>query len=166
MPTRAPDRAADADWLEHAVRLATDNVGRGGGPFGAVIVRAGEVIGTGTNQVTTDLDPTAHAEVVAIRAACQRIGDFRLTDCVLVSSCEPCPLCLSAALWARVDRVLYAADRDDAASAGFDDRAFYELFEQPRDSWPLSVAQLSTLSTEDRNRPFSAWLSRSDRVEY
>jgi guanine deaminase len=163
MPTRAPDRAADADWLAQAVRLATANVDNGGGPFGAVVVRDGEVIGTGTNRVTVDQDPTAHAEIVAIRAACRRIDDFSLTGCLLVASCEPCPLCFSAALWARVDRVLYAADRDDAAAAGFDDREFHGLMAKPRSSWPLSVAQLST---EDRNSPFSAWMSRSDRVEY
>jgi tRNA(Arg) A34 adenosine deaminase TadA len=88
-----PDHA----WLRESIDLATRNVAAGGGPFGAVIVRDGEVIATGTNQVTPTLDPTAHAEVVAIRAACQVIGDFRLIGCVLVSSCEPCPLCLAAA---------------------------------------------------------------------
>ncbi|HEX3647657.1 MAG TPA: nucleoside deaminase [Pseudonocardiaceae bacterium] len=150
-------------WLAHAVRLAADNVTAGGGPFGAAIVRGDQLVATGVNQVTPTLDPTAHAEIVAIRAACRALGDFRLTGCVLVSSCEPCPLCLSAALWARLDRVVYAADRDDAAEAGFDDRAFYELFEQPRTSWPLPVAQLSTA---DRTRPFAAWLARTDRVRY
>jgi guanine deaminase len=160
----APARlAGEPGWLAEAVALATGNVAAGGGPFGALVVRDGEVVATGTNQVTPTLDPTAHAEVVAIRTACQRLGDFRLAGCVLVSSCEPCPLCLSAALWARLDRVLYAADRDDAAAAGFDDRAFYDLFEQPRASWPLPVNQLST---SDRNDPFAAWLSRSDRTEY
>ena len=153
----------DTEWLRHAVRLAEHNVGDGGGPFGAVIVRDGVLLASGTNQVTSTLDPTAHAEVVAIRAACQRVDDFRLTGCVLVSSCEPCPLCLSAALWARIDRVVYAADRDDAAAAGFDDRACYDLFEQPRSNWPLPVAQLSTV---ERRLPFAAWLARTDRVRY
>jgi guanine deaminase len=153
----------DTRWLAQAVRLATDNVAYGGGPFGAVIVRDGALLATGTNQVTEAVDPTAHAEVVAIRAACRLIGDFRLTGCVLVASCEPCPLCLAAALWARVDRVIYAADRDDATAAGFDDRAFHELFAQPRSTWPVPVTQLST---EDRNLPFSAWLARPDRVGY
>jgi len=150
-------------WLNEAVRLATVNVEAGGGPFGAVIVRDGEIIATGTNQVTPRLDPTAHAEVVAIRAACQAIGDYKLTGCVLVSSCEPCPLCLSAALWARVDRVLYTADRDDAAKAGFDDREFYELFGKPRESWPVPIDQLST---SDFNAPFQAWLSKPDKLAY
>jgi tRNA(Arg) A34 adenosine deaminase TadA len=153
----------ERNWLDAAVDLAVDSVESGGGPFGAVVVRAGEIIATGTNQVTTSLDPTAHAEVVAIRAACRRLHDFRLTGCVLVSSCEPCPLCLAAALWARVDRVVYAADRDDAAAAGFDDRAFYELFERPRDGWPVPVVAASTATA---TAPFGAWLARADRVEY
>ena len=155
--------ATDQAWLDEAVRLAAANVTTGGGPFGAVIVRGDELIATGVNRVVPTLDPTAHAEVVAIREACQRVGDFRLTGCVLFSSCEPCPLCLAASLWARLDRVVFAADRHDAATAGFDDRAFYELFEQPRATWPVPVLQVSTA---DKTIPFSAWLSRTDRVEY
>jgi guanine deaminase len=156
-------RVTDAQWLTRAVRLATDSVACGGGPFGALIVRGEDVLATGTNQVTTSQDPTAHAEIVAIRAACRRLGDFRLSGCVLVSSCEPCPMCLAAGLWARVDRVIFAAGRDDAASAGFDDRAFYDLFERPRGEWPVAVAHVSV---GDRNRPFTDWLARPDRVEY
>ncbi|HEX3785749.1 MAG TPA: nucleoside deaminase [Pseudonocardiaceae bacterium] len=167
MPTRpqldAPTSTEEQDWLRTAVDLAADNVTSGGGPFGALVVRGGEIIATGVNRVTPDLDPTAHAEVVAIRQACREIGDFRLTGCVLVSSCEPCPLCLSAALWARLDRVIYAADRDDAAAAGFDDRAFYELFEQPRSSWPLTVRHLTAVNG---TTPFTRWLSQTDRVDY
>jgi tRNA(Arg) A34 adenosine deaminase TadA len=151
------------DWLAEALRLATDNVAAGGGPFGAIVVRDGSIIATGTNQVTPTLDPTAHAEIVAIRAACQAIGDFRLTGCVLVSSCEPCPLCLSAALWARLDRVIYAADRHDAAAAGFDDREFYDLFARPRETWPVPV---HCIRADSSNAPFKAWLSHPDRVSY
>lgn len=150
-------------WLIEAVRLATDNVAGGGGPFGALVVRDGEILATGTNQVTPNLDPTAHAEVVAIRAACQKVGDFKLTGCVLVSSCEPCPLCLSAALWARVDSVIYAADRDDAAKAGFDDREFYELFGKPRESWPMGIGQVGI---SDYFEPFQAWVSKPDKRAY
>ncbi|MEU7477724.1 nucleoside deaminase [Lentzea sp. NPDC042327] len=145
------------------IDLATRNVAAGGGPFGAMIVRAGQVVATGVNQVTPTLDPTAHAEVVAIRAACRVLGDFKLTGCTLISSCEPCPLCLSAALWARVDRVVYAADRDDAAAAGFDDREFYELFSRSRDEWDLPVHQIST--GED-TAPFTAWTSLATRIDY
>ncbi|MCE7007749.1 nucleoside deaminase [Kibdelosporangium philippinense] len=153
----------EEEWLAQAVRLATDNVASGGGPFGAIVVRDGETIATGTNQVTPTLDPTAHAEVVAIRNACKAIGDFKLTGCVLVSSCEPCPLCLSASLWARLDRVIYGADRDDAAKAGFDDRAFHDLFNQPRETWPLPVY---ALRSEENFQPFAAWLAKPDRTEY
>ena len=105
---------------------ATANVADGGGPFGAVIVRDGELLGEGENRVTRDHDPTAHAEVVAIRRSCAAVGDFSLAGSTLYTSCEPCPLCMSAALWARVDRVVYAADRHDAARGGFDDREFYD----------------------------------------
>ncbi|MET0233859.1 MAG: nucleoside deaminase [Kibdelosporangium sp.] len=153
----------EQEWLAQALRLATDNVTAGGGPFGAIVVRDDEIIATGTNQVTPTLDPTAHAEIVAIRTACQAIGDFRLTGCVLVSSCEPCPLCLSAALWARLDRVIFAADRHDAAAAGFDDRAFYDLFDQPRETWPVPVHRVRA---EEYNAPFNAWMARPDRVNY
>ncbi|WP_033344410.1 nucleoside deaminase [Catenuloplanes japonicus] len=153
----------DREFLDLAVAAAVTNVHEGGGPFGALVMRGGEVVATGVNQVTATLDPTAHAEVVAIRAACRALGTFKLEGCVLVSSCEPCPLCLAAALWARVDRVVYAADRDDAADAGFDDRAFYDLFARPRDEWPVLVAQAEA---GDRVAPFTAWANRPDRVEY
>lgn len=153
----------DARWALRAVELAVDNVEAGGGPFGALVVRDGTVIATGVNTVTTTNDPTAHAEVVAIRTACQAIGDFRLTGCVLVSSCEPCPLCLAAALWARVERVLYAADRHDAARCGFDDLAFYEMFATPREQWPMTV---TSTPVSNASAPFAAWRAKPDRVEY
>jgi tRNA(Arg) A34 adenosine deaminase TadA len=153
----------DPRWLAAVVERATRNVAEGGGPFAAAVVRDGTVVAEGVNRVTRDLDPTAHAEVVAIRAACQALGDHVLAGSVLVSSCEPCPLCISAALWARVDRVVYAADRDDAARAGFDDRAFYELFETPRSAWAVPVAQDRVAGSTG---PFDAWLAKADRVEY
>jgi tRNA(Arg) A34 adenosine deaminase TadA len=152
-----------SEWLDLVVVRATSNVAAGGGPFAALVVRGDSVVAEGVNRVTRDVDPTAHAEVVAIREACQRIGDFSLAGCVLVSSCEPCPLCLSASLWARVDEVVYVADRHDAARAGFDDLAFYELFDRPREEWPMRVAQSSNSS---HNAPFEAWLAKSDRIDY
>jgi len=155
--------SVEQEWLDKAVRIATRNVENGGGPFGALIVQDGEIVSTGVNRVTANLDPTAHAEVVAIRAACQELGTFKLDGCVLVSSCEPCPMCLSSALWARVDKVVYAADRDDAAKAGFDDRAFYELFDRPRETWTVPVTRLSA---KDGFAPFAAWLDKSDRTDY
>ncbi|WP_183101002.1 nucleoside deaminase [Nocardioides pelophilus] len=153
----------DTTWLAHAVDLATANVAGGGGPFGAVIVRGDELVSTGQNRVTRDNDPTAHAEVVAIRSACSVLGDFSLAGCTLYTSCEPCPLCVSAALWARLDRVVFAADRDDAARGGFDDREFYELFERPRTEWTMAV---SAHPLPTGFAPFEAWLAKSDRVRY
>ncbi|MCL8025732.1 nucleoside deaminase [Nocardioides bruguierae] len=161
--TETAPHPADEPFIRRALDLAKANVAAGGGPFGALIVRGGEVIATGQNRVTRDLDPTAHAEVTAIRAACQVVGDFSLTGCTLYTSCEPCPLCLAASLWARLDRVVYAADRDDAARGGFDDRAFYDLFAQDRDTWPTPVDLVGVPESFD---PFAAWLSKDDRTHY
>jgi guanine deaminase len=153
----------DTPWIARAVELAVANVAEGGGPFGAVVVRDGELLAVGQNRVTRDLDHTAHAEVQAIRAACASINDFSLAGCVLYASCEPCPLCVSAALWARVDRVVYAADRHDAARGGFDDREFYELFARDRDTWPTPV---HAVTHEQSFAPFAAWLEKVDRTAY
>ncbi|WP_257430684.1 nucleoside deaminase [Nocardioides carbamazepini] len=154
---------SEETWLARAVALATANVADGGGPFGAVIVRGEVLVSEGQNHVTRDLDPTAHAEVVAIRAACTSLATFELAGCTLYTSCEPCPLCLSAALWARLDRVVYAADRDDAARGGFDDRAFYELFDRPRSAWSMDVANVRL---PDAAAPFDAWLANEARTAY
>lgn len=113
--------------MRQAIGLAVEGVEKGkGGPFGCVIVRDGVVVGKGCNGVTSSNDPTAHAEIVAIRDACQRLGDFQLTDCVVYTSCEPCPMCLGALYWARPKRVVYAATRHEAAEAGFDDAFIYD----------------------------------------
>ncbi len=150
--------------LERAVLLAVENVAAGGGPFGAVVIGAdGTVLAEGQNRVTRDLDPTAHAEVVAIRAACQAIGSFSLEGATLYTSCEPCPLCLSAALWARVDRVVYAADRHDAARGGFDDLEFYELFAKDREHWHIPI---DSVRIEQSPAPFDAWLANEARTDY
>ena len=153
----------DSRWIERTIQLAVENVARGGGPFGALIVRDGELIAEGQNRVTANLDPTAHAEVTAIRAACQAVGDFSLAGATLYTSCEPCPLCLSAALWARVDRVVFAANRDDAARGGFDDREFYELFARDRSTWPMGV---DSVRPENAPQPFDAWLELEARTDY
>ncbi len=157
------DRRTDADHLDLAVRLAVENVAAGGGPFGAVVVRDGVVVATGVNRVTAQNDPTAHAEVQAIRAACTALGTFSLAGTTLYSSCEPCPMCLASSLWARVDRVLFAADRHDAARGGFDDRAFYELFETPRTQWSVPVLQQRNPTAP---APFDAWLASVQRIDY
>lgn len=154
---------SDAVWLSRTIELATRNVADGGGPFGALIVRDGALVAEGQNRVTSTLDPTAHAEVVAIRAACQAVGDFSLAGATLYTSCEPCPLCLSAALWARIDRVVYAADRDDAARGGFDDREFYELFARPRSQWHITI---DAERPANASAPFDAWLAHEHRTDY
>ncbi|CAN5246079.1 nucleoside deaminase [soil metagenome] len=154
---------ADARWIARTIELATQNVADGGGPFGALVVRDGALVAEGQNRVTSTLDPTAHAEVVAIRAACQAVGDFSLAGATLYTSCEPCPLCLSAALWARVDRVVYAADRDDAARGGFDDREFYDLFARDRSTWHVAI---DALRPDDASAPFDAWLALEHRTDY
>jgi guanine deaminase len=159
------DPATDSDtaWLAAAVDLAVRNVAEGGGPFGAVLVAGGVLVAEGQNRVTRDNDPTAHAEVVAIRAACAARGDFSLAGATLYASCEPCPLCMASALWARVDRVVYAADRHDAARGGFDDLAFYQLFARDRSTWDTKV---EVVAVPGAVAPFDAWLADSARVAY
>lgn len=116
----------DIVWLQQAIALAKEGINKDlGGPFGCIIVKDGQVIGKGCNKVTSSNDPTAHAEVVAIRDACNKLGDYQLTDCVIYTSCEPCPMCLGAIYWARPRRVVYACTRNEAADAGFDDDFIY-----------------------------------------
>ncbi|MGC1209211.1 MAG: nucleoside deaminase [Ornithinimicrobium sp.] len=153
----------DRRFLEEAVEHARKNVLEGGGPFGAVIVENGVVVARAANRVTLDNDPTAHAEVLAIRAACKERGDFQLRGMTLYSSCEPCPMCLATALWSRVDRVFFAGDRHDAARGGFDDLAFYELFATPREQWDTAVLEVRT---ENPAAPFDEWLNSSTRTDY
>lgn len=151
--------------LRQAVRLATDNVRGGGGPFGALVVVPDGRVFQGVNRVTATLDPTAHAEVTAIRAACQALGTFDLTGATLYASCEPCPMCLSSALWARISTVFFAADRDDAAAAGFDDAVFYDYLENPGGADSVMPIKRIGLG-DDAGEPFSAWLSTPDRIAY
>ncbi len=155
----------DETWLERTVERAVEGVAEGNGPFAAMVVQEsdGRVLAVGCNRVTLDLDPSAHAEVVAIRRACREIRDFRLIGCVLYASCEPCPMCLGTALWARLSRVVFAANRHEATAAGFDDCAFHDLMRQPYEAWPLSVTRLPVPT---RCRPFEAWRQTSGVVPY
>jgi guanine deaminase len=155
----------DADFLARALSLATANVADNGGPFGAVIVSADGQAFDGVNRVTAANDPTAHAEVSAIRNACAALGTFNLSGAVLYTSCEPCPMCLAAALWARVERVVFAANRHDAAGAGFDDAAFYEFFEVPARRSMLPVEQLG-IDEGQAMAPFNAWNAADHRTDY
>lgn len=153
----------DSPFLQRAIDIAVANVADGGGPFGAVVVKDGEVIATGENRVTRDNDPSAHAEVVAIRRAAQALGTFSLQGCVLYSSCEPCPMCATTALWARVDEVVFAADREDAARGGFDDRHFWNLVGADYSTWDVPWRRGETTTFFD---PFSAWAENPGRAEY
>ena len=146
-----------------AIELALENLASGGGPFGAVIVRDGEIIATGSNRVTQNHDPTAHAEIVAIRAACKKLGVFHLEGCTLYSSCEPCPMCLSAIYWAQIDQVYYCATRVDAEEAGFaDDHIYKEIPLAPEER---SIRMRQFLRKEALE-VFDAWREQEDKVPY
>jgi tRNA(Arg) A34 adenosine deaminase TadA len=149
--------------VQQAVQLALEGVRSGAGPFGALVVKGDEVVGRGVNRVTSTNDPTAHAEIVAIREACQRLGTFSLAGHELYATCEPCPMCLAAAYWARVDRVVYACDRNDAARAGFDDAVFYQELEKAAAERKLALVQLGR---EEALAVFQAWLEQPDRKAY
>ena len=155
--------AKNEQYMRQAIRLAVENVKNGGGPFGAVIVKDGEVIATGVNRVTATHDPTAHAEVSAIREAAARLGTYDLSGCEIYSSCEPCPMCLGAIYWARLDKLYYAGTRADAANVGFDDAHIYEEL-------PLEPSQrelpTQTLLREEAQRVFEAWAEKLDKKEY
>jgi len=151
-------------FLLRAIELAIENVQtRRGGPFGAVVVRAGEIVGEGTNLVTGSNDPTAHAEIVAIRQACQKLGSFELKGCVVYTSCEPCPMCLAAIYWSRADRILYAADRQDAAAAGFDDEFLYRELSLPVGERSLPMEQFHR---EEAMAAFDAWREDNGKIRY
>ncbi len=160
--------AGTHELLARAIELGVQSVASGGGPFGAVVARseAGVLVpvAEGANQVTATNDPTAHAEVVALRAAGAALGTFHLGGCVLLASCEPCPMCLTAGLWARVDSMWFAATREDAAASGFDDLAFYDAMAQPREQWAVPVR---ALVVSGRTAPFDAWAQDvARRTEY
>lgn len=149
--------------MTEAVRIAADSVGAGGGPFGAVIVRAGRIIARGRNRVTELGDPTAHAEVQAIRAACQELGTFQLEDCEIYCSTEPCPMCLGAIYWARPRAVFFATDHTEAAAIGFDDQFIYEEIDRPIEERRLFTRRLEV---DGRFEPFRRWQAKADRIEY
>ena len=154
----------DKEFMRRAISLAQNGVDSNvGGPFGAVVVREGEIIGEGCNRVTSTNDPTAHAEVVAIRNACEKLGSFQLDGCVIYTSCEPCPMCLGAIYWARPTQVFFACTREDAASVGFDDQFIYDEIERP-----ISERQIKMLNLlgEEGFKVFQRWANKSDKTEY
>ncbi len=154
----------DRLFLEQAIALARQGVKEGaGGPFGCVIVKDGKVVGKGWNQVTSSNDPTAHAEVVAIRDACRRLGSYQLADCDVYASCEPCPMCLGALYWARPRRVVYASTRHEAAEAGFDDAFIYVEINVPPEGRKIPFTHVSL---EAASAVFRSWKEKGDKKLY
>lgn len=157
------ESASDEAFLREVISLANSNVEEGGGPFGALIVKDGEVVAVGENRVTRDNDPSAHAEVTAIRRAATALRSYSLAGCTLYTSCEPCPMCASTALWARVDAIVFAADRDDAALGGFDDSRFWNLMRADYSEWDIPVRRAKIFGSSE---PFVAWASALNRIDY
>lgn len=155
----------DKEFLQQAIDLAVENVKKGkGGPFGAIIVKDNKIIAKGTNVVTSKNDPSAHAEISAIRAACKKLKTFHLKDCTIYSSCEPCPMCLGAIYWAHLERLVFAADKKQAAEAGFDDDFIYKEL-----NLSYSKRKIPTLRydmKEESKEPFMAWLNNENKIKY
>ena len=152
------------EFIFKAIQLAIENVRSGrGGPFGALVVKNGEIIAAAANEVTSSLDPTAHAEIIAIRKACQTLKNFELSGCEIYCSCEPCPMCLGAIYWSRLAHVFFAATGKDAADIGFDDSLIREQICLPNEKQQLPI---SHLPHEHALAPFQAWLAKPDKVDY
>lgn len=152
-----------AEYMKLAAKLSTENVDTGGGPFGAVIIKDGKIISTGVNRVTADNDPTAHAEINAIRNACTKLGTFQLSGCTVYSSCEPCPMCLSALYWAGVKKIFYGNTKEDAEAINFSDKFIYEEIEKA----PIN-RKTPGVHIEDSGaiEAFEKWASKDDKIEY
>lgn len=157
------DKDFNPEFMDLAARLSYDNIDNGGGPFGAVIVKDGEVISTGVNQVTVINDPTAHAEVSAIRNACHKLGTFQLHGCVVYSSCEPCPMCLSALYWAGVKKIFYGNTKEDAAAIDFSDKFIYDEIERKPADRHLPGIHVDGSKTI---KAFEKWAAKEDKVAY
>ena len=149
--------------MRKAIELSIENVANGGGPFGAVIARNGAIIATGVTRVTANNDPTAHAEVSAIRAAAEKLGRFDLSDCEIFTSCEPCPMCLGAIYWARLNKIYFANNKTDAKNIGFDDSFIYDELALPRDQRHLSAEEMMR---NEAIKAFEAWTKKTDKIEY
>jgi len=154
----------DKQFMRAAIQLAEEGMhANSGGPFGAVVVKDGKIIGKGYNRVTSNNDPTAHAEILAIREACANLGSFQLDDCVIYTSCEPCPMCLGAIYWARPKKVFYACTREDAASANFDDQFIYDELEVKIEDRKVSF---ENIVRDEGLHLFEYWKNKTDKTEY
>jgi guanine deaminase len=163
LSTPKPNNNMNSPFMSRAVRLSIDNVHAGGGPFAAVIVKNGNVIAEGANQVTSSNDPTAHAEILAIRAACAKLGAFELRGCEIYTSCEPCPMCLGAIYWARLSRIYFAGAAADASKIGFDDSLIYHELAQPPSQRAVPMIQMMR---EEALAAFRAWEEKPDKTTY
>jgi guanine deaminase len=151
-------------FMQRAIALALENVQSGrGGPFAALVVRNGEIIAEATNRVISTNDPTAHAEMVVLRESCKKLGTVQLAGCEIYASCEPCPMCLGAIYWSRLDRVYFAATAADAANAGFDDSFIYQEISKPHAQRKIPMVQLMR---EEARHPFRAWEQKPDKISY
>lgn len=157
------DMQQHEQWIREAVELGRNGMHQSGGPFGAVVLANGRIVGRGSNQVTVLLDPTAHAEVTAIRDACRTLQRFDLRGCDLYTSCEPCPMCLAAIYWARIDRIFYGCTRTDAADAGFDDEFIYQQIPLETSERAVPTAQVGR---EIAVQLFDDWALKADKVSY
>ena len=153
----------DNFFIKEAVQIAIQSVADGGGPFGAIVVKDNNIIGRGNNQVTLNNDPTAHAEITAIRDACKNTNDFNLTNSTLYASCEPCPMCMSAIYWARINRIVYAATGDDAAKAGFDDTFIAKEVCRPYSERNIPIEHLKC---EKHTQCFDDWENNESKIKY
>jgi tRNA(Arg) A34 adenosine deaminase TadA len=153
----------DKAFMREAIRLANESVRRGGGPFGAVIVKDGKIIAGSSNSVTIDLDPTAHAEVNTIRQACRQLGTFDLSGCVVYTSCEPCPMCLGAIYWAHIDRIYYGNIRKDARDIDFSDDFIYDELARPLEERTVPIV---TTLRDEALQSFRLWSEKEDKTEY
>ncbi len=154
----------DATFMDHAIQAAIKGMlSNDGGPFGCVIVKNGKIIGTGNNKVTSTNDPTAHAEIMAIRAACKHLDSFQLDDCILYTSCEPCPMCFGAIYWARPKKVFYACNKQDAAEIGFDDEFIYKELDLELTKRSIPFEQINR---KNALKAFEAWKEKDDKIEY
>ena len=153
----------DKKFMREAIRLASESVENGGGPFGAVIVKDGEIIAGSSNSVTIDQDPTAHAEVNTIRQACKKLGTFDLSGCTIYTSCEPCPMCLGAIYWARISRIFYGNTRKDARDIEFADDFIYEELDRPLEKRTVPI---EPLLREEALASFRLWQEKEDKLEY
>ncbi len=158
------DAEPHREFMRRAVKLSAERMREGaGGPFGAIIVKDGKVIAEGWNKVTSTNDPTAHAEVTAIRGGCATLGSFSLVGCDIYTSCEPCPMCLAAIYWARIDRIFFANSREDAAAIGFDDALIYDEVSKPIDARTIPTVKLELPEAE---AVFAEWQKKPDKVQY